>query len=76
MNPGGARDGIADLTEAAEFRRTWLEAHPEALPRLERVERQLATLRPPPAVEPAVVGLERRIGRSIRRSVGGPELGL
>jgi conjugative relaxase-like TrwC/TraI family protein len=63
---------VDDLRERHEHRRDWFDRHPEALPRLHRLERELEALHPMPAAPvQRVVGIEPPA-----RRVDGPDLGL
>jgi conjugative relaxase-like TrwC/TraI family protein len=68
---------MAALQEHVQHRDDWLAEHPEALRRLERLDREIQQLQPP---QPSV-GVDRVVGlepptRSHYSKLGGPELGL
>ena len=64
-------DKIESLQAQHDRRTEWLARHPEALPRLDRLNRELDALRPGPTLG---LPLDRCFHHG--RHVGGPELGL
>jgi hypothetical protein len=68
---------VGDLRERHEHRIDWLDRHPEALRRLDRLERELDAYRPQP-VQPAtqrVIGYEPP-SWPVEPELDGPDLGL
>jgi hypothetical protein len=68
---------VDDLRERRDHRIDWLDRHPEALRRLERLDRELDAYRP----QPPERALPRAIGheppsRPIGPEISGPDLGL
>jgi hypothetical protein len=67
---------VGELRAQDELRREWLAAHPEALPRLQRLDRALEAVRSPPTIDPSLaVGIDVP-PPTLDLDVGGPELGL
>jgi hypothetical protein len=67
---------IGGLEDAVQQRRDWLGRHPEAVPRLQRLEGELDALRPSPSIErPLAAGLEFPT-HDLSRYLDGPELEL
>jgi hypothetical protein len=67
---------VQALREQNDTHQSWLERHPEALPRLERLDRELAALRPAATVDRSVaVGIEPP-SPALGLGIDGPDLGL
>jgi DNA repair exonuclease SbcCD ATPase subunit len=67
---------VEELREQNDTHQSWLGRHPEALPRLERLDRELAALRPPATVDRSLaVGIEPP-SRALGLDIDGLDLGL
>jgi conjugative relaxase-like TrwC/TraI family protein len=66
---------VETLQQQQDLRADWLSKHPEALPRLAHLDRELEALRPPPIHPQRVVGIEPP-AYTLGRGIDGPGLSL